>query len=52
MDNSIITWILAHGHKVLIWAQFVIVVVLWITADPNPAELLAELQQCIEGARG
>ena len=46
-ENSVLKWILANGHKVLIWIQFFIAVVLWITADPSPGELMKTLQECL-----
>lgn len=46
-ENSIIKWVLDHGHKILIWVQFVAAVLIWITADPDPAELLKALQSCV-----
>lgn len=47
MENPVIKWIIAHGHKALIWLQFLIAVILWITADPDPAELMKVLQECL-----
>ena len=48
MDNPIVKWVVAHGHKVLIWISFFIAVILWITADPNPGELMKTLQDCLQ----
>ena len=49
MDNPIVKWVVAHGHKVLIWIQFFIAVILWITADPNPGELMKDAAGLLAG---
>ena len=46
-ENAIIKWLLDHGHKLLIWIQFIVALLVWITANPDPAALLAALQACI-----
>ena len=48
--NPVLKWLWANGHKVLIWIQFVIAVILWITADPSPSELMKTLQECLQGS--
>lgn len=47
MDNSAIKWLIDHGHKILIWIQFLVAVVVWIAADPDPSVLLELLQSCL-----
>lgn len=46
-ENKALKWVLAHGHKVIIWVQFLAALLVWITADPDPSELLKLLESCI-----
>ena len=45
--NPIVQWLIDHGYKALIWIQFIVALLIWITADPDPEALLATLEQCI-----
>lgn len=42
-----IQWLLDHGHKALIWLQFIVGALTWIALDPDPVKLLEALQSCM-----
>ncbi|MDE2636219.1 MAG: hypothetical protein OXI30_07620 [Chloroflexota bacterium] len=42
-----IEWLQAHGHKILIWAGFIVWLAQTVAGAPDLAELQATLEACL-----